>query len=74
MCLTGSTSFGSAQNTIHDFQNTISPIELVVPLSSTNGTKKFIQGSIRLVSVPNIKYFHKNKNLENKTAKQNILM
>ena len=26
-----------------------------------------------LVSVPNIDYFHKNENLENKTAKQNIL-
>ena len=29
--------------------------------------------NLRLVSVPNIEYFHKNNNLENKTAKQNIL-
>ena len=28
----------------------------------------------RLVSVPNTEYFHKNKNLQIKTAKQNILM
>ena len=34
----------------------------------------FCLPDIRLVSVPNIEYFHKNKNLENKTAKYNILM
>ena len=37
MSLIGSTSLGFAQNTIHDFQNTIS--ELIVALSSTNATK-----------------------------------
>ena len=36
MSLTGSTSSGFAQNTIHDFQNTL--LELIVALSSTNVT------------------------------------
>ena len=39
MSLIGSTSFGFAQNTVSDFQNTLSPIELIVALSSTNATK-----------------------------------
>ena len=30
--------------------------------------------SIRLVSVPNIEYFHNKNKIENKTAKQNILV
>ena len=37
MTLIGSTSFGFAQDKIHDFQNTL--IELIVALSSTNATK-----------------------------------
>ena len=37
MSLIGSTSFGFAQNTIHDFQK--NGIQLIVALSSTNATK-----------------------------------
>ena len=36
--LMGSTYFGFAQNTIHDFQNTV--FKLTVALSSTNATKR----------------------------------
>ena len=39
MSLIRSTSFGLAQNTIHDFHN---PIELVVSPSSTNATKMHV--------------------------------
>ena len=41
MSLLGSASFGFAQNTIHDFQNTV--FELIVALSSTNATKTIIR-------------------------------
>ena len=37
ICHTGSTSFAFAQNTLHDFQNTV--LELIVALSSRNATK-----------------------------------
>ena len=37
MSLTGFTSFGFAQNTIHDFRNTV--LNSMVALSSTNATK-----------------------------------
>ena len=38
MSLIGSTSFGFAQNTIHDFQKKL--IDLIVALSSTNVTER----------------------------------
>ena len=41
MSLTGSTSFGFAQNMIHDFQNTVN-IKLIVALSLTNITKTWL--------------------------------
>ena len=44
MSLIGSTYFGFAQITIHDFQN----IELIVALSSTNATKMILWLKITL--------------------------
>ena len=43
MSLIGSTSFGFAQNTIHDFSKY--SIKLIVALSSTNATKNRYSGS-----------------------------
>ena len=37
MSLIGSTSYGFAQNTMHDFQNTV--LNSIVALASTNATK-----------------------------------
>ena len=58
---------------MHGYQTLDLTITRLMHYIDVPGYTSFTQ-LCRLVSVPNIEYFHKNKSLENKTAKQNKLM